>query len=202
MLPQDGRVACLTLIALLIASLIVSGNGVAQDQAQAEPAELSVDLSEWGIHLGMPSVPAGVPVRLVTTNKGQITHSLFVAGLNTQTALLAPGQRATLELIFAEPGVVRLFCAVGAGSHHQAGEEASLLVTVTAESQAVPATPTPPPTPTPAPLPGPSADVDRVGLPEGYRERFLLFAERARRLAASPPRRRDESRRWRDCNHR
>ena len=67
---QVGRVACLTLVTVLMASLIVSGNGVARDQAPAEAVELSVALSEWGIQPSMPSVPAGVPVRLVTTNKG------------------------------------------------------------------------------------------------------------------------------------
>lgn len=161
--------------ALALIGLMVLAGPV--DQAQSQPASIvvQVDLGEWAVLASPPGVPAGVPVRFVATNVGTITHALRIDGLNAQTGLLAPGESATLDIVFAAPGPATLFCPVGGGSHRQRGMETALEVSPPPAGQTVQATPGPPPTPTAAPLTSPGADVDRVGLPEGYRELFPTF---------------------------
>jgi hypothetical protein len=138
------------------------------------PVEVAVDLAEWAVTVDRPSVPAGVPVRLLVTNRGTFTHALSIGEAGPRTADLAPGERATLEVVFGEAEPMALFCPLGRASHRRRGEETTLAVVPGLAGHDLPPTPAPPP-PATAPLTAPGAEVDRVGLPEDYRERFRPF---------------------------
>jgi hypothetical protein len=168
------------LVTAVVLGLALLGCAAADRPAQPTPIVIAVDLHQWAVGLDRPSVPAGVPVRLVATNTGTITHSLFVAGPNAQAAALAPGEKATLDLVFSQPGTFTLFCPIGGGSHRQVGMEASLKVTEGPAGGMAAPIPTALPTPTTAPLTAFDATIDHVGFPVGYRERFAPFFENER----------------------
>jgi hypothetical protein len=153
----------------------------AGEEAPPGPLEVTVDLEEWAVSVDRLSIPAGVPVRLVATNRGTFTHALRVGEAGPRTTDLAPGERATLDVAFGEAETVPLFCPVGRASHRRRGAETTLTVEQGAvgRGQELPPPPAPIPPPT-FPLTGPGADVDRVGLPENYRQRFrsLLVVDR------------------------
>ncbi|HEX2037540.1 MAG TPA: cytochrome P460 family protein [Chloroflexota bacterium] len=144
---------------------------------QPAPLMVPVDLEEWLVrpHLEPSGLPAGVPVRFLVKNRGGISHALAVAGLNTQTATLAPGESAPLDVVFGAAGAVTLFCPLGGGSHRERGMQAALDVTPALAGQVAGATPVPPPTPTAGALTAPGADEDRVRVPADYRTSLLPF---------------------------
>ncbi|MBI3973818.1 MAG: cytochrome P460 family protein [Chloroflexi bacterium] len=162
------------IVAIIVAFAALAAWAVFAAGAGAQQAVVvNVDLDEWSVMPDRLNVPAGVPVRFVATNKGSITHSLSIGGVNAQTALLAPGQSAGVEVVFSQPGTVALFCPVGGGSHRQRGMQTDFEVAAPS-GQTVQTVPVPP-TPTAVVLTAPGADVDRVGLPENYRERLVQF---------------------------
>ena len=174
-LRRTLRPAGLAAAGVVVALAVALANSSGKVEAQPAPLVVPVALEEWAVRVGAPSVPAGVPVRLVATNNGGITHALSVTGLNVQTPLLAPGESASLDVVFATSDSVTLFCPVGGGSHRQRGMEAPLDVEPLAVGQLVQPTPAPGATATPVTLTAPGANVDRVGLPANYRTGFLPF---------------------------
>jgi uncharacterized cupredoxin-like copper-binding protein len=150
-------------LALALAGASALGSRAGDVGAQTAPVVVAVDLSEWLVTSNMPRVPAGVPVRFVATNRGGITHALSVTGVSAQTSLLAPGEDATLEVVFASPGAVQLFCPLGGGSHRQRGMEAALEVTAAPAGQTAQATPAPPPAPTAATRSAVTSSQSRAG---------------------------------------
>src|SRR5262249_26948759 len=138
------------------------------------------DLTEFAVTPGVASVPAGVPVRFVATNTGGISHQLAVSAPNAQSAVAAPGDTVTLDVVFPAAAQVTLFCPTGnvpllpGVSPRQRGMEAALDVGP-APAGALQVIPTPGPAPTAQALTAPGAAQDRVGLPEDYVHRLTPF---------------------------
>src|SRR6266508_634035 len=110
--------------AVLSIALGVPGNAGAQTQPapqqgpaeQAQPVTVNVDLDEWDVLPSVRSVAAGVPVRVVARNVGSISHQLQLTatGLpNVQSAVLAPGESYTIDLVFGAAFNAQLLCPIG-----------------------------------------------------------------------------------------
>ena len=119
-------------------------------------------------------------MRFVAQNVGTISHQLALSAPNAQTSTLLPGETASIDVVFAGPGSIALFCPIAnvpllpGTSHRQRGMEASFAVAQ------VPAGVTVGPTPTVEPAPAkdltaPGSTVDRVGLPADFTRALSAF---------------------------
>ena len=114
-------------------------------RAAAAQSSTDVRLSEWRVELASASVPAGA-VTFNVTNAGTIPHGFEVEGrgIEKQTALIQPGQSATLTVTL-RAGRYEVYCPVGEDSHKKLGMVARLVVTSGAsapDDESQPAAPT------------------------------------------------------------
>jgi uncharacterized cupredoxin-like copper-binding protein len=177
--PRRHAAAALATVAAVLLALAAAGGTSAQTPPQ--PIDVQVILGDATIRTSVSSVPAGVPVRLVTRNNGTISHQLALTAPNARGAILLPGESHTIELVFGAAGTLQLFCPIGdvpllpGVSHRQKGMEASFTVTAPPAGVTVGPTPTIAAAPQIAALTAPDANVDRVGLPEAYQSRLGTF---------------------------
>jgi len=120
-------VAC---IALLGSILAVSWAVHADRQsnhlsASAGPASIAVGLSEFKITPA--SFSAHVGDTLDVTNHGTVQHQLTIQGTTLATALLNPGQSASLDTSSLSPGSYTVYCNVP--GHRSAGMQGTLTLT-------------------------------------------------------------------------
>ena len=169
-------------MALVVASAAWGADALPAPPPQtAAPVVVQVLLGDRSIRTDLPSVPAGVPVQLVARNAGSMSHQLALTAPNARGAILAPGETHTIELVFGAPGTLQLFCPIGdvpllpGVSHRQKGMDATFTVTEPPAGITIQPTPAIAPAPQIAALTAPDASVDRVGLPESYRERLGTF---------------------------
>lgn len=166
---------------LLVAAGETSPASAQQAPVAQQPVDVQVLLGDRSIRPSVSSVPAGVPVRLVARNAGSMSHQLALTAPNARGAVLAPGETHTVELIFGAPGMIQLFCPIGdvpllpGVSHRQKGMEAAFEITAPPPGVAIQATPAIAPAPQIAALTAPDANIDRVGLPENYRDQLGTF---------------------------
>jgi len=88
----------------------------------ASAAPVSVTLSEFAITPA--AIVAGGTVNV--TNHGSMAHDFSIVGTDVATALLQPGQSASLDVSGLAPGTYEVICTVS--GHEEAGMVASLTV--------------------------------------------------------------------------
>jgi plastocyanin len=105
--------------------------------APAQPAQVTVRLSEWNVQLSEQTVAEG-SVTFAVTNAGSIPHAFEVEGqgIEKETPTIQPGDRATLTLTL-KPGTYEVYCPVGNDSHKKLGMVAQLRVGRPASAHAV-----------------------------------------------------------------
>lgn len=95
--------------------MLVAGCGSSAPAAPAGPArtDARLGLVEWEVTSSAGSLEGG-PVTLEVTNAGTSAHDLRVTGASTEaaTAVLAPGERATLLVDLAGESEVVLWCSL------------------------------------------------------------------------------------------
>jgi manganese oxidase len=96
--------------------------------AAAEAAPVS--LTEFAVS----PATVGAGGSLSVTNDGAMPHDLAVKDTDLQTALLQPGESATLDVSSLEPGTYTIICTVP--GHEAAGMTAELVVTAEGETAA------------------------------------------------------------------
>ena len=113
---------------MLIAAGGLTGAASARRARSDEPVTVNVALSEWTVKLSSTSLPAG-RVTFNVTNTGSIPHAFEIEGkgMERETALIQPGQGATLVLTLAG-GTYEVYCPVGRDSHRRLGMETRLTV--------------------------------------------------------------------------
>jgi len=129
-----------------VVALAASG-GVTSAQTPPAPIEVQVVMGDASIRTTVPSVPAGVPVRLVARNNGPISHQLALSAPNARGAVLLPGESHTIELVFGQAGTIQLFCPIGdvpllpGVSHREKGVVTSFQITDLPTGVTIQATP-------------------------------------------------------------
>jgi plastocyanin len=105
--------------------------------APAQPAQVTVRLSEWNVQLSEQTVAEG-SVTFAVTNAGSIPHAFEVEGqgIEKETPTIQPGDRATLTVTL-KPGTYEVYCPVGNDSHKKLGMVAQLRVGSPASAHAV-----------------------------------------------------------------
>jgi plastocyanin len=110
--------------ALAIAANALSNSEDAKNVAAVGGSATKVTLSEFKIEPAMVMVAEGDSVSV--TNAGTVEHNLAVKGTDIKTAMLKPGESASLDVGGLKPGDYTLFCEVA--GHEGAGMKASLMV--------------------------------------------------------------------------
>ena len=111
----------------LIASAVAWGFAQHADSSKGTVAvgsarTVEVDLSEFKVAPAMITASAGDTLRVV--NKGTMSHQLTVQGTSLATALIAPGQAATLDTSSLSAGNYTVYCNVP--GHKALGMQAML----------------------------------------------------------------------------
>jgi uncharacterized cupredoxin-like copper-binding protein len=78
--------------------------------SSSKTVTIKVTATEFKFALSKRSVPKGTTVIFKVTNKGKIEHDFKVNGKKTR--LLAPGQSATLRVVFSKKGKLVYLCTV------------------------------------------------------------------------------------------
>jgi uncharacterized cupredoxin-like copper-binding protein len=78
----------------------------------AATTKVTVKMVDYRFRLSTKTVHKGTVVFTVI-NRGQVPHIFEIQRLQKQTALLQPGQRATLRIRFAKAGRYYYICPVG-----------------------------------------------------------------------------------------
>ena len=116
-------------IVFAFAALAVAGNALtnsndAKSVAAVGGAGTKVTLTEFKIDPAM--VMAGEGSTIAVTNAGTVEHNLAVQGTDLKTAMLKPGESATLDIGSLKKGDYTLLCQVS--GHEGAGMKATLMV--------------------------------------------------------------------------
>ena len=124
-------ISCVLLLAALSYGAAASKASAANDMFTVQ-----VTLSEWRVDVSPSTIPAGVPVRFVATNKGVLAHELVLekAGavdealeadlggdepLEAEAENIAPGTSKTMIWTLSDAGAYQLACHVP--GHFEAG---------------------------------------------------------------------------------
>lgn len=112
-------------IVLLLAAAGCSST--AQQPAGPAASNVRIGLLEWDIASSAPTLAPGA-VTLEVTNAGATAHDLAVSGehVDERVRLLAPGERARLQLDLSGEREVELWCTVP--GHRQQGMQRRLAV--------------------------------------------------------------------------
>jgi len=110
---------------MFIAAALAASAVVAAAQATAVP----VTLSEWKVEMARDTVPAG-PVTFRLSNKGTITHGVYVRGDGVEKGSrdIPAGESASLTVTL-KPGTYEVFCPMSDNSHKMAGMARKLVAT-------------------------------------------------------------------------
>jgi uncharacterized cupredoxin-like copper-binding protein len=106
-------------IALLAvaAALAVSGVALASTSSSkvVAPTKVTVTLHDYSFTFSKPSVKKGVKALTVVftvRNAGSVQHNMDIVSLNKRSAIIAPGAKTTLKVIFKKKGTFQVVCDV------------------------------------------------------------------------------------------
>ena len=106
------RLRFIALLAL-VAALAVSGVAAASTQhSTVLPIKITVTLHDYSFHFSRVSVPKGSTVIFTVKNAGAVQHNMDFTSLNRRTAILSPGGKATMKVIFKKKGTIQVVCDV------------------------------------------------------------------------------------------
>lgn len=100
---------------VLSTSLAVSGVAVAATsthQIVKKPIAITVKLHDYSFSFSRASVPKGSTVVFTVRNVGSVQHNIDFTSLNKRTAILSPGKKATLKIVFKKKGTMQVVCDV------------------------------------------------------------------------------------------
>jgi len=115
-------IASLLALALTVAVVGVFAGAGSAGTSAATATRVTVTASEFKFVLSKKIVPKGT-VTFVVRNKGKVAHDFKIRGKKTK--MLAPGQSATLKVVFAK-GKFKYLCTVP--GHAAAGMKGVLTV--------------------------------------------------------------------------
>lgn len=123
-------VGMVVLVVTLIAGFAGGGTSEAQSDGGPEPMTVAVELTEFAINGHLTVTPGST---LEIANRGAVAHDFVIDG-GPSTALINPGETATLRLGNLAPGTYNVICSVS--GHETAGMHTTLTVTEDPEAAA------------------------------------------------------------------
>ena len=107
------RLRFIALLAL-IASLAVSGVAYAATSSQSviAPTKITITMHDYSFTFSKRSVKKGTTVVFTVKNAGTVQHNVDFTSLTKRTAILAPGGKATLKIVFKKKGTIQVVCDV------------------------------------------------------------------------------------------
>jgi len=76
------------------------------------PIKITVTLKDYSFGWSRASVPAGSTVLFTVRNTGTVQHNVDFTSLNKRSAIIAPGAKTTLKIVFKKKGSIQVVCDV------------------------------------------------------------------------------------------
>ena len=107
------RLRLIAPIAVVLA-LVMSSFALAAKQAASvtAPIKITVTLSDYAFKFSRASVPKGSTVVFTVKNAGSVQHNIDFVGTGKRSALLSPGAKATLKIVFKKKASIQVVCDV------------------------------------------------------------------------------------------
>jgi len=107
------RLRFIALLAL-IASLAVSGVAYEATSSQSviAPTKITITMHDYSFTVSKRSVKKGTTVVFTVKNAGTVQHNVDFTSLSKRTAILSPGGKATLKVVFKKKGTIQVVCDV------------------------------------------------------------------------------------------
>jgi uncharacterized cupredoxin-like copper-binding protein len=107
------RLRLISLLAL-IAALAVSGVAVASSSSSKviAPTKITVTLKDYSFVFSRKSVRKGTTVLFTVKNAGTVQHNVDFTSYNKRSAIIAPGAKTTLKIVFSKKGTIQVVCDV------------------------------------------------------------------------------------------
>jgi uncharacterized cupredoxin-like copper-binding protein len=102
-------------IALLVvtAALALSGVAYAANSATAvTPIKITVTLKDYSFGWSRSSVPKGSTVVFTVKNVGAAPHNVDFTTISKRSAIIQPGAKTTLKVVFKKKGSIQVVCDV------------------------------------------------------------------------------------------
>jgi uncharacterized cupredoxin-like copper-binding protein len=76
------------------------------------PIKITVTLKDYSFGWSRASVRAGSTVLFTVRNTGTVQHNVDFTSLNKRSAIIAPGAKTTLRIVFRKKGTIQVVCDV------------------------------------------------------------------------------------------
>jgi uncharacterized cupredoxin-like copper-binding protein len=101
----------------LIAALAISGVAYASSSSQSvvAPTKITVTLKDYSFTFSKPYVKLvkpGTTVIFTVKNAGSVQHNVDFVSVNKRSAIIAPGAKTTLKVVFKKKGTIQVVCDV------------------------------------------------------------------------------------------
>ena len=97
----------------VIAALALSGVAYAASSVVApKPIKITVTLKDYSFGFSRSSVPVHSTVIFTVRNTGTVQHNVDFTSVNKRSAIIAPGAKTTLKVIFKKKDTIQVVCDV------------------------------------------------------------------------------------------
>jgi uncharacterized cupredoxin-like copper-binding protein len=101
------------LVALAVSGVAVAASSTHQVVKKPKPILITVKLHDYSFSFSRASVPRGSTVIFTVRNVGSVQHNIDFTSLNKRTAILSPGKKATLKIVFKKKkATIQVVCDV------------------------------------------------------------------------------------------
>src|SRR5205085_10480232 len=76
------------------------------------PIKITVTLKDYSFGWSRASVPAGSTALFTVKNTGSVQHNVDFTSVNKRSAIIAPGAKTTLKVVFKMKGTIQVVCDV------------------------------------------------------------------------------------------
>jgi uncharacterized cupredoxin-like copper-binding protein len=106
----------LRFIAAVVAVVALAVSGVAAASSTSRsvvaPTKITVTLKDYSFVFSKRSVKAGTTVLFTVKNTGTVQHNVDFTSLSKRSAIIAPGAKTTLKVVFKKKGTIQVVCDV------------------------------------------------------------------------------------------
>jgi uncharacterized cupredoxin-like copper-binding protein len=101
------------LLLVVTGALALSGVAYAANSTTAvTPIKITVTLKDYSFGWSRTSVPKGSTVVFTVKNTGSVQHNVDFTTLNKRSAIIQPGAKTTLKVVFKKKGSIQVVCDV------------------------------------------------------------------------------------------